>query len=239
MDHYEEGMNAMWEEVEGNKKEPVLKQTDEERWKQFVDEYGKSGYVIQTEFGIVDTSEDGKRDVFRGEHLTHEEYLQAIFNSRNSRRTCFEHCYYNYACCYFKGQINRFDKKRGKVIFNRIYISATYTDGDGYKGKEEHVWMDSKPFECYQIGDCISFGGEIYRYLKTRNGKQIAFGIRKPYNISRIEPDELPSEEEMIIQAIDQIICEICIYNEHCYMGNCIASKEWREEMRTLLTQIR
>ena len=35
MNHYEEGMNAMWEEVEGDKKEPVLKQTDEEKWKRF------------------------------------------------------------------------------------------------------------------------------------------------------------------------------------------------------------
>ena len=68
---------------------------------------------------------------------------------------------------------------------------------------------------------------------------QTAFGIRKPYNISRIEAYELPSDEERLMQAIDQTICEICIYNVHCYMGNCIASKEWREEMRTLLTQIR
>ena len=53
MNHYEEYMNAMWEEVEGDKKEPVLKQTDEEKWKQFVDEFGKSGAIIQKAFGVV------------------------------------------------------------------------------------------------------------------------------------------------------------------------------------------
>ena len=39
----------------------------------------------------------------------------------------------------------------------------------------------------------------------------------------------------MIMQAVDQMICEVCMFNEHCYMGNCIANKEWREEMRKTL----
>ena len=107
-------------------------------------------------------------------------------------------------------------------------------EGDCYEGKEDHVWMDMEPFEEYQVGDCLSFGGEIYRYLKTKNGKQISFGIREPYDIKKIESYELPSDDDMLMQAVDQMICEVCMFNEHCYMGMCIANEEWREGMRKL-----
>lgn len=112
MNHYEEGINAMWEEVEGKKPEPVHIPSDEERWKEFVEEYSHSGYLVQSEFGAIDTSEDAMKDVAGGENLSYEEYLQALFNSRNIRRHCFEYCYYSNACCDFKGQIERFDKKK-------------------------------------------------------------------------------------------------------------------------------
>jgi hypothetical protein len=95
--------------------------------------------------------------------------------------------------------------------------------------------MDIGPFEEYQVGDCLSFGGEIYRYLKTKNGKQISFGIREPYDIKKIESYELPSDDDMLMQAVDQMICEVCMFNEHCYMGMCIANEEWREGLRKTL----
>ena len=53
--------------------------------------------------------------------------------------------------------------------------------------------------------------------------------------ISKVEAYELPSDDDMIRQAIDQLICEVCMFNEHCYMGMCIANKEWRGEMRRTL----
>ena len=238
MDHYKECINSMWEEVEGKKIEPVHEPSDEEKWKEFVLKYAHSGYLVQSEFGAIDTSYDAMKDVFNGENLTYEEYLQALFNSRKERRHCFEYCYYSNAWCNFNGQISRFDKKRGKVIFSRIYISGWLMDGDCYEGKEDHVWMDIKPFENYQKGDCLSFEGEIYRYLKTRNGKQISFGIREPYNITQIESYELPTDDDIIMQAIDRMICEVCMFREHCYMGVCIANDEWREQMIKMLFEM-
>ena len=234
MNQHEENINSMWEEVEKPKKE-LKTPTDEERWKEFIEEDGHSGYIVQSEFGIIDTSEDAMKDVCGGENLTYDEYLQALFDSRNARRTCFEYCYYSNAWCGFKGQIEGYNKKKTAVVFKRIYVSGALMDGDIYEGKEDHVWMDIKPFEKFQIGDCLSFEGEIYRYLKTGNGKQISFGIREPYVIKKIEDYELPSDDDMIMQAVDQIICEVCMFNEHCYMGNCIANEEWREDMRKTL----
>ena len=235
MDRYEESIDSMWEEVESKKPEPVREQSDEERWKKFVEEYSHSGYLVQSEFGAVDTTDDAMKDVVGGENLSYEEYLQALFNSRNIRRHCFEYCYYSSALCDFKGQIERFDRKKGTVLFKRIYISGELMDGDCYEGKEDHVWMDIEPFEEYKEGDCLSFGGEIYRYLKTGNGRQISFGIRKPYDIAKAAAYDLPSEDDMIMQAVDRTICEVCTFNEHCCMGMCIANKEWQEKMRKTL----
>ena len=47
MNHYEEGINAMWEEVEGKKPESIHQPSDKERWKEFVEEYSHSGYLVQ------------------------------------------------------------------------------------------------------------------------------------------------------------------------------------------------
>ena len=105
-------------------------------------------------------------------------------------------------------------------------------DGDCYEGKEDHVWMDIKPFENYQEGDCLSFGGEIYRYLKTRNGKQISFGIRVPYDISKIETYELPTDEELADQSINMIICETCYLGEQCNRGICLRPKKEINQLR-------
>lgn len=101
-------------------------------------------------------------------------------------------------------------------------------------GKEDHVWIELQNFEEYEVGDCLSFTAEVYRYVKCGNGKRIDFGLRKPGNISKIDSYELPSNEELTLQAIDQIICEVCLFREHCN-GFCIANPEWRAGMRQQL----
>ena len=40
------------------------------------------------------------------------------------------------------------------------------------------------------------------------------------------------SDDELLMQSIDQIICETCMFRDHCYGGMCIANKEWRDNMR-------
>ena len=41
-----------------------------------------------------------------------------------------------------------------------------YTDGRMFDGKEDHVWMDKSGFEEYAVGDGVSLGAEVYRYVK-------------------------------------------------------------------------
>ena len=41
----------------------------------------------------------------------------------------------------------------------------------------------------------------------------------------------IPSDDDMIKQKIDQLISEVCMFNQPCY-GFCIATDEWRNTMR-------
>ena len=137
-------------------------------------------------------------------------------------------CYY-YIPLEFMGQIERITGKA--VCFKRIFVSGMYPDGTCFDGKEEHVWIDKHGLEQYAVGDCLSFFAEPYRYIKTGSGKQIDFGLRNPANIKRIEKYELPSDEELMLQSINSIICETCLYNEQCF-GMCIRNKKELEALR-------
>lgn len=82
-------------------------------------------------------------------------------------------------------------------------------------------------FEVWYLPDVA----EPYRYIKTGSGKQIDFGLRNPANIKRIEKYELPSDDELMLQSINAIICETCLYNEQCF-GMCIRNKKELEILR-------
>ena len=107
-----------------------------------------------------------------------------------------------------------------------------YMDGECFDGKEDHVWMSIEKFEDYQVGDCLEFFAETYRYLKTSNGKQIDFGLRNPSGIKKVDSYKLPSDDDLLRQSVDQIICEACMFRDHCYGGMCIADKEWLDSMK-------
>ena len=211
---------------------------EKKKWQKFVNEYKGKEMIIQSEFGIIDMAKDAMKDIYKGDELTYEEYLEALFNSRNNIREYFEYFYYSNASCFFKGRISRFDRGRGKVIFERIYVFGVLMDGECCEGKEDHVWMDIESFEKYNEGDCLSFNAEIYRYLKTKNGKQISFALKNPCEISKVNAYELPSDEELLRQSVEKIVCEICIYNDQCYTGLCIANEKWREDMENILLDV-
>jgi len=72
MNHYEECTNAMWAEVEGKKQESVhqlsqqslpLQLSDEERWKEFVEKYSHSGYLVQSEIKLKNVGMNCERNL--------------------------------------------------------------------------------------------------------------------------------------------------------------------------------
>ncbi len=183
--------------------------------------YGKN-VVVQSEWGTICFDPDSLSEVVDGDRITYEEYLEIQLQSAKNVRHYFERCYYSIPLG-FRGQIER--RTKNKVCFKRIYVEGMYSDGTCFSGKEDHVWMDLKDFEDCQVGDSVSFIAEIYRYLKTGNGKAIDFGLRNPKEIKRIPEYELPTDKELIEQDIDLIVCETCYLNECCTPSDCILRK--------------
>ena len=181
---------------------------------------------MQVYGGIIDFDPDRQKDLVGGDKITYDEYLDLQMMAcerKGSVRWYFALCYY-YIPLEFKGEIERITEK--KVCFKRIYVLGMYQDGMCFEGKEDHVWIDKQGLEQYQVGDCLSFFAEPYRYIKTGNGKQIDFGLRNPQGVKEIDKYELPSDEELMRQSIDAIICETCYFNEHCFGGMCLRDKK-------------
>ena len=208
--------------------------SEEERWRVAKTAFSGTKLGVISEWGLIDFDPEELASLVHGENLSYDEYLEVVKASANHVRCDFEKCYYDAWSCHFKGKIAKMNKKNSTVCFERIYVSGIYSDGTGFVGKEDHVWMDLQGFENYKISDCLSFGAEVYRYIKCGNGKRLDFGLRNPATITRIDEYELPNQEELQLQAIDQLICEVCLFRDHCY-GFCIANQEWREEMRQQL----
>lgn len=193
--------------------------------------------VVSSEIGCLDFSPTGKLDVVGGEKLTYDEYIDIQIRSSGKQRIWFEICYYNLPS-EFMGCIEKKTKKN--ICFKRIYVSGMYPDGcDFFEGKEDHVWMDIQGFENFKIGDCVSFFADVYRYIKTGNGKILDYSLRNPQGIKQIDSYQLPSDDDIIRQGINQILCETCYLSEHCNRTNCLRNPEefqvLREQMHVLV----
>ena len=181
--------------------------------------YGEKDCVLD-EGGIILFDPASQRNVAGAEKFSYNEYLDVQFASLGKKhRPHFADCFFNAVMSYFKGQIEKVKPKH--ICFKRIFISGMYTDGTMFDGKENHVWMDKSGFEECAVGDSVSFCAEVYRYVKTGNGKLIDYGLRNPTGIQKIEAYELPSDDELIMQEVEQLICETCFLSEQCNRNYC------------------
>ena len=202
-----------------------------EDWEETKKAYSGSKTGLQVYGGIIDFDPDKQQDLVGGDKVTYDEYLDLQMmacENKGNVRWDFALCYY-YVPLEFMGQIERITGTA--VCFKRIYVSGMYPDGTCFDGKEDHVWIEKHGLEGYATGDCLSFFAEPYRYIKTGNGKQIDFGLRNPQSIKKIEKYELPSDDELMLQSIDAIICESCFLNEQC-SGMCLRNKKELQALR-------
>lgn len=210
--------------------------SEEERWAAAKAAFSGSKLGVITEWGLIDFDPNELTTLVKGKTLSYDKYLEVMKSSAKHMRIGFLTCYYDARNYYFKGKIEKINKNASTICFKKIYIAGTYFDGKTFTDKEDHVWMSLQGFEKYNVGDCLRFNAEIYRYVRCANTKRmgIDFGLRNPTNISKVDNYELPSDEELSLQSINQIICEVCLFNQHCD-GFCIASQEWKENMKKQL----
>lgn len=197
----------------------------------YYEEIKKANYgqniCIMMEGGSINFDPKKRKEVIGAERLAYTEYLDIQLASLGKTRGGFASCFYNFAMG-FKGRIEQFTNDR--VCFKAIYLKGMYPDGEMFEGKEDHVWMDIAGFEGFRVGNSVSFWAEVYRYVKTGNGKLIDFGLRKPEEIKRIASYELPSDEELLNQEIRSMLCDVCFYGEQCNRTFCLrGQKELRQ----------
>ena len=214
------------------KKAAVLIQKYPDYEELFASYYGEKA-IVQTYDGNIDFNPEGYADVVGAERFTYDDYIDVQIRSFHKMRGWFATCYYNIPLS-FKGSIEK--KTRENVCFNRIMVDGMYPDGCCFEGKEEHVWMSNEGFDEYEVGDCISFFAEVYRYVKTGSGKQLDYSLRNPENIQKIDNYSLPTDEELDKQAVNEIICEACYLSEQCNRVSCLLPKyEKRNKQKQLL----
>ena len=161
---------------------------------------------------------DEWKDIVGAEKLSYDEYVEIVSNPNRKVRGAFERCFYSIPL-EFKGRIQKINDKY--ICFEKIYISGMYSDGDMYDDKEEHVWMDLLGFESYKVGDAVRFGAEVYRYVKTGNGKSIDYGLRNPQGVTKIDSYELPTDKQILAQELLSLKCEMCDMADFCNHTYC------------------
>lgn len=212
--------------------------------------YGKNMLVI-TDYGLIDFSREGMSEVRRIGKLSYDKYLDAQKNSFGKARTWLQECYFSGLSrdfVYCQGKIEK--KTKTTLCFKRLYLDTQVLDfgfgiypnyDGGFFGTEDHVWMSLDGFEKYNVGDCISFVAEVYRYLKTKNGIHIDYGLENPTDIEQINEYELPSEGDFARQTANNIYCnEICMFKEHCDGMSgivCLANENERTYVVETLTK--
>ena len=81
--------------------------------------------------------------------------------------------------------------------------------------------------------------GWIFRDFKTGNGKVLDYSLKNPQDIERIGSYQLPSDDDLANQSINEIICETCFLSDHCNRTYCMRNQEelqvLREQMSDLL----
>lgn len=162
-------------------------------------------------------------------------WMYLIGNSDTLEAGCrfyLRYVYYGFDGCY-KGTIIKL--KSNLALFRKIDIDGAHSDGTGFRGSEDHVWISDKEsidaLKQAQVkeGDCISFSGDVVKY--TRKNGLTDYKIQSLSHIKKIEEYDLPSEDELLRQAISDMVCnELCLFTDHCDRFFCIAADGWREK---------
>ncbi|MBO6280541.1 MAG: hypothetical protein J6M95_03065 [Bacilli bacterium] len=192
--------------------------------------YGTKASFQIPEVGIIFFDRELAKGIIGGEKLSYEDFIDIQIQTKLDFRSSFFMCWV-YTPMGFKGEVETFAKS--KICFKRIYDEYMLPDTTIEMGKEDHVWMSSEGFGKLNKGDCVSFSAEVYRYIKKSDGKRLDYGLRNPEGIKKINKYDLPSEDDLIMQTIDGILCETCEMAGFCATrSNCMRDSKERKLLK-------
>jgi len=196
--------------------------------------YCKKQSYNSFDYGLIFFDPDEKNTVAGAEKISYDEFIYIQLKS-HIKRIDFLNCFINYPLR-FRGCIEKINAKN--ICFKRIFVEGMYTDGECFDGKEDHVWMSKKGFERFKVGDSVSFFADVYRYLKTSNGKSLEYGLINPKGIKKIESYELPTDEQLMEDEIKRIICESCFLADQCSGFFCMRNKDELKKQREYMKKL-
>ena len=112
-------------------------------------------------------------------------------------------------------------------VLKKVVIYGEDEKGMLFEGEEDHVNVFDVDVELLKsIGvksdDKIQFNAKVYKYVR-RNGSE-DYGLKNLSNVEKIIDYITPKEEDLLDEAIRQLVCETCLFVDHCY-GFCIANE--------------
>lgn len=207
------------------KKEKIKKKNDlygnDQKWQNFKHQYYNKNMIVISEWGVINFKKDFLKEVRRTGKLTFDELLDLQRKSNDTLRHFLAECYYEDPYPILSGTIDKIDKNGCRVCFNRLKVE--YGIIPVREGYEDHVWVVSNEFKQFKKGDFLEFSADVYCYVKQNPEKLLNFGLENPTNIRKIVNYELPTDDEILMQRINDIVCEVCSFTDHCDGLNCIA----------------
>lgn len=168
--------------------------------------------------------------------MSYDSYLDLQRKSCRTARRYFGICWSDgNSDAWFCGQVDQV--MDDYLLFERIGIRWTWHDGTICAGAEDQVCMEKTGFpEDMKAGDKFSFTADIYRYVNDSENI-IDFGLRNQQNIIKEEAACIPTDEDLVDEQIHNLICEICMYRDHCD-GFCIANQDELKERFDFLKSV-
>jgi hypothetical protein len=129
-----------------------------------------------------------------------------------------------------------------QAVLKNVVVDGIRHDGIGFMGSEDHVNIinkkDIKTLKEKNLhpGHKICFMAQSYEY-KRKDGS-VDFSLCDISDIEIVDDYDIPTKEELIDEQIKNLVCEVCIFNEHCYCGMCVANPDEVKERFTVLKNL-
>lgn len=132
--------------------------------------------------------------------------------------------------------------EENQAVLKNVVIDGIRHDGMGFIGSEDHVNIfNTKDIKILkeknlQPGCKICFMAQSYEYERKDGSSD--FSLCNISDIEIIDDYDIPTKEELIDEQIRNLVCEVCLYDDSCDCGMCMADKNEVQEKFDILKNL-